>query len=88
MRNIAGCERNVGFVLFAPMPPVEKGYDAMDMTHFADAAAAKPEPATALPGQVVLAFQGGGALNAYQGGVYQAFHEAGRRRRMAVPGPC
>jgi hypothetical protein len=25
MRNIAGCERNVGFVLFAPMPPVEKG---------------------------------------------------------------
>ena len=25
----------------------------------------------------MLAFQGGGALNAYQGGVYQAFHEAG-----------
>ena len=40
----------------------------MDMTHPAGAAAA--EPATGLPGQVVLAFQGGGALNAYQGGVY------------------
>jgi NTE family protein len=30
-----------------------------------------------LPGQVVLVFQGGGALSAYQGGVYQALHEAG-----------
>jgi len=49
----------------------------MDMTHPAGAAAAKPESKTALPGQVVLAFQGGGALNAYQGGVYQALHEAG-----------
>ncbi|HSD92225.1 MAG TPA: patatin-like phospholipase family protein [Methyloceanibacter sp.] len=28
-------------------------------------------------GQVVLVLQGGGALGAYQGGVYQAFHEAG-----------
>jgi NTE family protein len=31
---------------------------------------------TTLPGQVVLVFQGGGALGAYQGGVYQALHEA------------
>jgi NTE family protein len=31
----------------------------------------------ALPGQIVLVFQGGGALGAYQGGVYQALHEAG-----------
>jgi NTE family protein len=31
----------------------------------------------ALPGQVVLVFQGGGALGAYQGGVYEALHEAG-----------
>jgi len=31
----------------------------------------------ALPGQVVLVFQGGGALGAYQGGVFQALHEAG-----------
>ncbi|HUC49470.1 MAG TPA: patatin-like phospholipase family protein [Xanthobacteraceae bacterium] len=31
----------------------------------------------ALPGQTVLVFQGGGALGAYQGGVYQALHEAG-----------
>ncbi len=30
-----------------------------------------------LPGQVVLVFQGGGALGAYQSGVYQALHEAG-----------
>ena len=30
-----------------------------------------------LPGQVVLVFQGGGALGAYQGGVYQALNEAG-----------
>jgi NTE family protein len=31
----------------------------------------------ALPGQIVLVFQGGGALGAYQGGVYEALHEAG-----------
>jgi NTE family protein len=30
-----------------------------------------------LPGQVVVVFQGGGALGAYQGGVYQALHETG-----------
>lgn len=29
------------------------------------------------PGQIVLVFQGGGALGAYQAGVYQAVHEAG-----------
>ena len=28
-------------------------------------------------GQAVLVFQGGGALGAYQAGVYQALHEAG-----------
>jgi predicted acylesterase/phospholipase RssA len=27
-------------------------------------------------GQIVLVFQGGGALGAYQAGVYQALHEA------------
>lgn len=31
----------------------------------------------ALPGQIVLVLQGGGALGAYQLGVYQALHEAG-----------
>jgi NTE family protein len=31
----------------------------------------------ALPGQVVLVLQGGGALGAYQAGVYEALHEAG-----------
>lgn len=37
--------------------------------------AAKQPPK--LPGQVVLVFQGGGALGAYQVGVYQALHETG-----------
>jgi NTE family protein len=32
---------------------------------------------TKLPGQVVLVLQGGGALGAYQVGVYEALHEAG-----------
>ena len=32
---------------------------------------------SALPGQVVLVLQGGGALGSYQAGVYQALHEAG-----------
>lgn len=36
----------------------------------------RPAPA-ALPGQIVLVLQGGGALGAYQLGVYQAMHEAG-----------
>src|SRR5437868_14168556 len=31
----------------------------------------------ALPGQVVLVLQGGGALGAYQVGVYEALHECG-----------
>ena len=33
--------------------------------------------ASTLPGRVVLVMQGGGAQGAYQGGVYQALHEAG-----------
>ena len=37
----------------------------------------RPLTTAPLPGQVVLVFQGGGALGAYQGGVYQALHEAG-----------
>jgi NTE family protein len=32
---------------------------------------------TGATGQIVLVFQGGGALGAYQAGVYQALHEAG-----------
>ena len=39
--------------------------------------AGKPSAPPEMPGQVVLVFQGGGALGAYQGGVYQALHEAG-----------
>ena len=30
-----------------------------------------------VPGQIVLVLQGGGALGAYQLGVYRALHEAG-----------
>jgi NTE family protein len=36
-----------------------------------------PAKAPSLPGQIVLVMQGGGAQGAYQGGVYQALHEAG-----------
>ncbi|HZX28582.1 MAG TPA: patatin-like phospholipase family protein [Telluria sp.] len=38
---------------------------------------AKKNDARKVPGQVVLVLQGGGALGAYQVGVYQALHEAG-----------
>ncbi|MEO8407828.1 MAG: patatin-like phospholipase family protein [Oxalobacteraceae bacterium] len=36
-----------------------------------------PGSGATLPGQVVLVLQGGGALGAYQAGVYEALHEAG-----------
>lgn len=36
-----------------------------------------PHKHAGLPGQVVLVLQGGGALGAYQVGVYEALHEAG-----------
>jgi NTE family protein len=46
-----------------------------------DIIASASEPAIAATarrhGQIVLVFQGGGALGAYQAGVYQALHEAG-----------
>ena len=48
-----------------------------------DVVAAKPanvrklQKAASGPGQIVLVLQGGGALGAYQAGVYQALHEAG-----------
>ena len=35
-----------------------------------------PSAKSQLPGRIVLVLQGGGALGAYQGGVYQALHEA------------
>jgi NTE family protein len=61
--------------------PIEQGREAMDVMHPEGATEAAPKsakkPAKPLPGQIVLAFQGGGALNAYQGGVYEALHEAG-----------
>ncbi|MBL8362563.1 MAG: patatin-like phospholipase family protein [Rubrivivax sp.] len=48
------------------------GRDPVPHTHHA-APLAKPPT----PGQVVLVLQGGGALGAYQAGVYEALHEAG-----------
>ena len=44
---------------------------------------ARAKPA-ALPGQVVLVLQGGGALGAYQVGVYEALHEAGIEPDWAI----
>ena len=38
---------------------------------------ARAAPELGLPGQVVLVLQGGGALGAYQVGVYEALHGAG-----------
>jgi len=41
------------------------------------AAAAEPPSKAPPPGQIVLVLQGGGALGAYQAGVFEAMHEAG-----------
>src|SRR5260221_13344496 len=52
--------------------------DVSKSSHIADAQerpASEANPARRL--QIVLVFQGGGALGAYQAGVYQALHEAG-----------
>ncbi|TAK84179.1 MAG: patatin-like phospholipase family protein [Betaproteobacteria bacterium] len=38
----------------------------------------------AAPGQIVLVLQGGGALGAYHGGVYQAMHEAGLEPQWVI----
>jgi len=43
----------------------------------ANAVKSKAAARAGIPGQVVLVLQGGGALGAYQVGVYQALHEAG-----------
>ena len=43
---------------------------------------ARRPPRARPPGQVVLVLQGGGALGAYQVGVYEALHEAGHRARL------
>ncbi len=42
-----------------------------------DGATGARAPSAPLPGQIVLVLQGGGAIGAYQVGVYQALHEAG-----------
>ena len=42
-----------------------------------DARIAPPPASNGLPGQVVLVLQGGGALGAFQVGVYEALHDAG-----------
>jgi NTE family protein len=52
------------------------GGKAMDTTLTKETAGAVEFDRAGL-GQIVLVFQGGGALGAYQAGVYQALHEAG-----------
>lgn len=54
------------------MPPPKTKSTRQAITHYA-----MDEPGSALPGQVVLVMQGGGALGAFQAGVYEALHEAG-----------
>src|SRR5437899_1479083 len=49
----------------------------MDTKAKVGAHAPRGPKAKSLPGQVVFVLQGGGALGAYQAGVYQALHEAG-----------
>jgi NTE family protein len=55
---------------------VEKDFSAMANSP-ATSIPASVNGGPKLPGQVVLVMQGGGALGAYQGGVYEALHEAG-----------
>src|SRR5271169_6834435 len=54
-----------------------EGHGVMEQAHDKDPSARLTAKAANPPGQVVVVFQGGGALGAYQGGVYQALHEAG-----------
>src|ERR1700710_2976913 len=49
----------------------------MDAKAKVGARAPRGPKAKSLPGQIVFVLQGGGALGAYQAGVYQAMHEAG-----------
>ena len=58
----------------SPKPRAVTGKNAVNS---AVNSAANSAAKAALPGQVVLVLQGGGALGAYQVGVYQALHEAG-----------
>ena len=50
---------------------------ATTCTTQAPAKATRAAKQTGIPGQVVLVLQGGGALGAYQVGVYEAMHDAG-----------
>ena len=60
----------------APLWPISPSYrSCWGLTSGNGMASASKTPT--LPGQIVLVMQGGGAQGAYQGGVYQALHEAG-----------
>ncbi len=52
-------------------------YDASKSKHETAAKPGAPARRDDLPGQVILVLQGGGALGAYQMGVFRALHEAG-----------
>ncbi len=54
----------------------------MDQPYITDKPVPVPAKPPALPGQVVLVFQGGGALGAYQGGVYEALQPGWDRAEL------
>jgi NTE family protein len=58
------------------MAPALQHKDPAMGTSTASTSPASSVTAPKLPGQVVLVLQGGGALGAYQGGIYEALHEA------------
>lgn len=60
-------------------PTAKRAPQRAQALHRASPAVSAHHPAASngLPGQVVLVLQGGGALGAYQVGVYEALHEAG-----------
>jgi NTE family protein len=61
---------------------VRRNFAEIDMTTPDYPARSDKEPAR--PDRVVLVFQGGGALGAYQAGVYQALHEAAIEPRWII----
>src|SRR5437870_3682110 len=60
-----------------PRAHILDGAKAMSSTPSASIHEAVQQFRTKVRGQVVLVLQGGGALGAYQGGVYQALYESG-----------
>src|SRR5260370_21881345 len=67
-----------GYALPVAIDPRKRKMSIMQETQTDEVLPARDNGrAVARPGQIVLVFQGGGALGAYQAGVYQALHQAG-----------